>query len=258
MPSASFIQTPLEPALLASFWAFSERNDLAPSASLRLVAHHVVTRAGFQIDDYDPGTERRGDYQNWARRRHKAIDESGIRPVLIARVSPGFKDALARYASSLEQSPPVALKAIVKQVVASAKISAEDYVIPKRPELRSNRYAVRFSTEELRKLEPLAADFGGVRQWLVALARSRIAPGVPHFTPAALQSLYESNRELGAIGRNVNQIAHAVNLDLKQAGHLRGSADLLARLEGLKRSIDAHTERVMALCEESTTRWSTA
>lgn len=60
---------------------------------------------------------------------------------------------------------------------------------------------------------------------------------------------------LAAIGRNVNQIAHALNLDLQQSGQLRASVDLVYELATLKQLIAAHTDRVMALCAESTLRW---
>jgi hypothetical protein len=79
---------------------------------------------------------------------------------------------------------------------------------------------------------------------------------VPQFSPEALQTLYESNRELSAIGRNVNQIAHAVNLDLQQAGQLRRSRALVDELASLKAVIAAHTERVTAFCSASTARWT--
>ena len=72
--------------------------------------------------------------------------------------------------------------------------------------------------EEMAALERHAHDYGSVRAWLVALARSQIAAGAPQFTTAALEALYESNRDLASIGRNVNEISHALNLDLQQAG----------------------------------------
>jgi hypothetical protein len=106
------------------------------------------------------------------------------------------------------------------------------------------------------ELERHAGDFGGVRQWLVALARSQIARGTPQFTQAALQVLYESNRELAALARNVNQIAHALNRDLQQSGQLRGSARLLQDLVTLRQQISLHMKHVTVLCRESTARWS--
>ena len=254
--TATFLKTPIEPALLAGFWAFCARNDLSPSVSLRLVVSHVLTRAGYDAEDYDPGSERRNDYQQWARRRREVIDLNGVHPVLIARVTPGLKAAFQRYASARNQAVPAALKAIVKQVVASAQIEVGELTPPKAPELRSERVTVRFSKSEAAAVAPMAEAFGGIREWIVGIVRARIAPNVPQFAMREVQALYESNRELWAIGRNINQIAHAVNLDMKQAGRLQGSAALVRELESVKVDIDAHTERVMALCNESLNRWS--
>lgn len=253
---ASFIQTPIAPALLAGFWAFAERQDLSPSVALRLVVHHVIGRAGFVVQDYDPQAERRCDFQNWARRRRRAIDENGIHPVLIARVTPGFKEAFGDFAQSREQSSPAALKAIVQHIVVSARIDPSVMRVPKTAERLSERIATRFSKEEMAALEQHAHDYGSVRAWLVALARSQIAAGAPQFTTAALEALYESNRELASIGRNVNQISHALNLDLQQSGQLRGSMGLLDELATLKLQIDAHTQRVRELCTASASRWN--
>jgi Bacterial mobilisation protein (MobC) len=254
--SSIFIQTPVQPALLGGFWAFCKCNDLSPSVALRMVVHHVLVRDGYAVGDYNPESERRGDFKVWQRRRARAIDEEGIHPVLIARVTPGFKDAFARYASAAGVSSPVALKAIVDQVVKATRVEPSEVEVPKQPEIRSERITVRFSKEELAEIERRAQDFGSVRDWLVALARAQIAPDVPQFSPEALQILYESNRELSAIGRNVNQIAHAVNLHLQQAGGLRRSRALVDELVTLKATIAAHTERVTALCSASAARWS--
>ena len=253
--SANFLQTPLPPGLLAGFWAFAEWNDVSPSVALRLVAHHVANQAGFECADYKPGLERRGDFQTWARRRRRMIQEDGIHPVLIVRVTPGLKAAFAAYATSRGLSSPVALKSVVGRVVAAAKLDPCEFTPPKIAESRSARVTVRFSNSELAQMKRLAQDYESVRGWIVALVRAQIDTKVPPFTPRALQVLYESNRELAAIGRNVNQIAHAMNIDLVQSGELRRSSALLADLDCLKKNISDHTARVIALCEESSTRW---
>ena len=253
--ASAFIQTPVTPTLLAGFWAFSKRQDLSPSVALRVVAHHYMSRAGFAASDYEPSSERRADFENWARRRRRAILETGIQPVLIARVTPGFKQGFADYASSLERSAPTALRAIVAQVVANARIEPAELEVPRAPERRSERVATRFSKEEMGELKRHAQDFGSVQAWLVALARARIKPGIPQFTHDATKALYESNRELAAIGRNVNQIAHALNAELQQRGELRSNPDLLDELSTLKRQIEAHTHRVVDVFIESTSRW---
>ena len=252
---AAFLKTRVEPELLAGFWVFAKRNDLSPSVALRLVAHHAMTQAGFKADDYDPGRERRGDFQSWQRRRRREIAEEGVQLVLIARVTSGFKDAFARYASSVGRSAPAALKGIVERVVAATRVQAAELEVPRAHAVRSERVTVRFSKDEFAEIQPRAQDFGSVRDWLVALVRSQIAPEAPQFSPHALQVLYESNRELSAIGRNVNQIAHALNLDMQQAGGLRRGRALVEELTSLKAAIAAHTERVTVLCAASSARW---
>jgi hypothetical protein len=246
----TFLKTSLEPALLAGFWAFSARNDLSPS-----VAAHVLSQAGYEMDDYDATTERTNDYAQWARRRREVIDLTGAHPVLIARVPPGMKKAFDSYASARNTKSPDALLALVKHVVKSAHIDMGELTPPKAPSLRAERVTVRFSTEEMEEAAKLAEPFGGVREWIVALVRSRVRPGAPQFALAEVQALYESNRELWAIGRNVNQIAHAMNLDMQQAGRLEGSAVRVKELEALKAAIDAHTARVVTLCNASFERW---
>lgn len=253
---ASFLQTPLEPPMLAGFWRFAELNDLSPSSALRLVVHRILEQANLSPDDYDPTKERRGNFQNWSRRRRKAIDENGIHPVLIVRVTPSFKEAFAQYAAARNESAPGALTAIVRHVLATAKIATADLPRLKVPERRSERVAVRFSKVEMAAMQKHAGEFGSVRGWLVALVRANLSPEIPQFSPRALEILYESNRELGSIGRNINQIAHALNLELQQVGQPRTSPNLAQELSDLKASIRAHTDRVLAVCVESTARWN--
>ena len=251
----AYLEAPVEPALLAGFWAFSARSNLSPSVALRRVVGQALTKAGYEVDDYDAATERTNDYEQWARRR-KAVDERGTRPFVKARVSPGMRAAFEQFANACNASAPALLQRLVQHVVQSARIDVTELDLPKPPPLRSERVTVRFSLEEMEAIRPLAAEFGSVREWLVALARSRIQPGSPQFSQREVHALYESNRELWAIGRNINQIAHALNLDLKQAGRLHGSRAHVDELSAVKALIDAHTHKVMALCNASLDRWS--
>jgi len=253
----AYLEAPVEPALLAGFWAFSARNNVSPSVALRRVVGQALTKAGYEVDDYDAAAERSDDYEQWARRR-KTLDARGTRPFVKARVSPGMKVAFQRFASACNASAPVLLQRLVQHVVQTARIDVTELDPPKPPPLRSERVTVRFALEEIEAIRPLAEAFGGVREWLVALVRSRIRPGSPQFSQREVQVLYESNRELWAIGRNVNQIAHALNLDLKQAGRLHGSSARLDELAAVKASIDTHTRKVTALCNASLDRWSSA
>lgn len=250
-----FLKTPVEPELLAGFWGFAARNDLSPSVALRRVVAHVLSQSGYEINDYDSVTERTNDYQQWARRR-KAVEDRGTEPFVKARVTEGMKVAFDRYACARNATPSVALKELVLHVVASAQIDTAAMTPPKPPALRSERVTVRFSLDEIEAVLPLALEFGGVREWIVALVRARIRPGAPQFTVKEVQALYESNRELWALGRNVNQIAHAMNLEMQQAGRLEASVAMLDELKNLKTAIDQHTACVITMCNESFSRWS--
>ena len=142
----------------------------------------------------------------------------------------GMKAAFERYASAHNNSVPAALAELVQHVIRSAGIHVGDLTPPAAPPQRSERVTVRLSLAEMRDAETLAQGHGGVREWIVSLVRSRTTAGHPQFSPAEQIALYESNRELWAIGRNVNQIAHALNSDLYQAGQLQGSLQRLPEL----------------------------
>ena len=98
----------------------------------------------------------------------------------------GFKDAFARYASSIDRSPPVALKAIVQQIVTATRVEPEELDLPKATVMRSERLIVHFSKEELDEIRSRVQDFGSVRDWLAALARAQIAPDVAQFSRSSV------------------------------------------------------------------------
>ena len=66
----------------------------------------------------------------------------------------------------------------------------------------------------------------------------------PQFTMEATRALWESSRQLRAIGRNLNQVARKLKADR--------DVDLkLEQIEKLTASIQKHTERVATLLDES-------
>lgn len=70
------------------------------------------------------------------------------------------------------------------------------------------------------------------------------------FTDKELAVLRASNRELAAIGRNINQIARALNEAFYETERVK-----LDALADLKRKIEAHRERVDALIAASRNTW---
>ena len=175
---------------------------------------------------------------------------------LEARCDADLRRAFEQLAAAKGMRPSELLRLIVAHVLKSSGIDVDHAASPQVRERRTERVSVRFSPSEWQALLPLAEPFGGVRAWLVALTRSRIFANSPQFSLREVQALHESTRELWAIGRNVNQIAHAMNTDLRQAGQLQGSTSRLSELQALKAAIDDHTAKVTALCNASLDRWS--
>jgi hypothetical protein len=65
----------------------------------------------------------------------------------------------------------------------------------------------RFAISERAKID----GFEHSQQWIIALVRARLTDK-PQFGTREIETLGESNRQLLAIGRNLNQIAHALNV----------------------------------------------
>ncbi|WP_419620570.1 plasmid mobilization relaxosome protein MobC, partial [Thiolapillus sp.] len=64
-------------------------------------------------------------------------------------------------------------------------------------------------------------------------------------------ALRESNRELAAIGRNLNQIARAVNIELENIRSI--DARIFPELKNI---INDHTDEVASYVAASANRWS--
>lgn len=250
-----FLKTRIAPEIMRRFVSLSRRNKLNPSVTLRTAVASMLKNAGYQIADYFPEKERKGDFDQWAKKR--AIGKSGqLNPTLIVRVPEGMKLAFDDFAAKRNMASPELLKLVVGKLVANVTLDENDADLGvEEPEPRSERITLRFSKKEVAALEPLASDFGNIRAWLVSLARSKINQGKPQFSQQEVKALYESCRELWAVGRNINQIAHALNQDMKQAGRIEGSVSRLAELDGLKSVIKQHTEKVIGLCNASMNRW---
>jgi antitoxin component of RelBE/YafQ-DinJ toxin-antitoxin module len=85
--------------------------------------------------------------------------------------------------------------------------------------------------------------------WIVNLVRAH-AFKEPQFVFAEIDALMESNRQLAAIGRNLNQIARNLNLDLNASYQVT-----LEAIEALANDIKLHRGKVAALMDANLNRW---
>jgi predicted Kef-type K+ transport protein len=88
-----------------------------------------------------------------------------------------------------------------------------------------------------------------IQFWIVSLVRSALTRGIT-VGGAELIALGESNYELAAMGRNLNQIARRLN-----AGTAIDSRELEPMLRALTESMETHRRRVHALVNACSHRW---
>lgn len=116
-----------------------------------------------------------------------------------------------------------------------------------RPTVRKK---VSLTPSEFASIEAIAKSEGfSVSKWIVALIRGRLT-GQPQFGQPELEALASSNLQLMRIGRNLNQVAKALNAAPHERGAFR--VDLIEQIDS---AIKAHTGKVSGLVSASTRRW---
>lgn len=123
---------------------------------------------------------------------------------------------------------------------------------PHLNESRRERVELRLlGSEYERAAQCMVADgYPTIPQWIVALVRAYLT-GTAQFGLQDRELLGESNRQLLALGRNLNHIAKAV----KEQG-LSGGEFTVERIDQLSNWVDRHTEVVSKLIAANVERWS--
>jgi len=82
-----------------------------------------------------------------------------------------------------------------------------------KSELPNKVINTRLTESEWRALEKILEGEGvNIYQWLLSLVRSKLTDE-PQFNKSQILDLQESNRQLLAIGRNLNQLVRAINTE---------------------------------------------
>ncbi|HDU3873452.1 TPA: plasmid mobilization relaxosome protein MobC, partial [Klebsiella pneumoniae] len=73
---------------------------------------------------------------------------------------------------------------------------------------------------------------------------------MPVLTDEEVNTVRESCRQLGAIGRNLNQVARALNIEFRESDKLKQEA-----IEKLAERIDQYLDHVSELFDKTWSRW---
>lgn len=161
-----------------------------------------------------------------------------------------LKKPWADYCDSLGKKPGAAIREAIEQQLESSKPNPKNFR-QKNEDIGSEgkkRFEVLLTTSERKALaERAALENCSQRQWVIDAIRAGLTKE-PQFGMKEIEILGESNYQLLAIGRNLNQIAKAMNEGRKN------SVSVTA-IEELRKQITIHTSKVSRAIRASLERW---
>jgi hypothetical protein len=177
------------------------------------------------------------------------------RPTQITMDLLGYKQPWLDWCELQGVTPSEAFRRVVARLVAAkGKDKAAEHVpagiVIGEPEKPTARKEIALTASELARVEALAAAEGfSATKWIVALIRARVT-GTGQYGQRELELLAQSNLQLLAIGRNLNQVARALNSTPQDRTVYR-----LALIDGLRTHIKAHTKMVSNAMAANVHRW---
>jgi hypothetical protein len=170
---------------------------------------------------------------------------------LKARVTPEIKEAFMRRAKARRMTESELLRAVVMAEIGQGLITPE----PAQPgpgQADTKRLTVRLAAFLLNAGKERAKARGMVlSHWIAALVQSNVS-SLPVLTEDELFAVLAANRELAAIGRNINQIARNLNEAFHESERVK--LDKLAELAAV---IAADRQAIRALVRASRQAWRT-
>lgn len=164
-----------------------------------------------------------------------------------------LKKPWADYCEALGKKPGAALKEAIEQQLEKAAKNPPPPPLRQTGEAPDDEPKVRFEilmtkSEKAAVQERANLERCSQRRWVIDAIRAGLTRE-PQFGMKEIEALGESNYQLLAIGRNLNQAAKAMNEG-------RRDSVTIESIERLRGIIDAHTEKVSTAIRASLERWS--
>lgn len=163
-----------------------------------------------------------------------------------------LKKPWSDYCEALGKKPGAALKEAIEQQLEKAAKNPTPPPLRQTGEAPDDEPKVRFeilmtNSEKTAVQERANLERCSQRRWVIDAIRAGLTHE-PQFGMKEIEALGESNYQLLAIGRSLNQVAKAMNEG-------RRDSVTIESIERLRGIIDAHTERVSAAIRASMERW---
>ena len=164
-----------------------------------------------------------------------------------------LKEPWGAYCATLGKKPGAAIKEAIEQQLAKAEKAPEAKTYQQTGEAPDGEVKVRFEilltpSEKAAIQERAELERCSQRRWVVDAIRAGLTRE-PQFGMKEIEALGESNYQLLSIGRNLNQVAKAMNEG-------RRDSVTIESIERLRQIIDAHTDKVSGAIRASLERWN--
>ena len=175
--------------------------------------------------------------------------------VLSARVPVGTKAALTVLAQRMEKKLPVFLNMLYEAVLESESVRVEPAaVVPGSHKMKRLEYLLPDFLEKPARQRAEQLDFK-LAGWVSYMVQSAVMRE-PVLTNRELEAVREANRELAAVGRNLNQIARAINEEVASGRKLTASGLLrLQKLQEVNDSVVELREKINQLVTARNRAW---
>ena len=157
------------------------------------------------------------------------------------------------YCAGLGKTPGAAIKEAIEQQLEKAAKFPPAKTYQQTAEAPDGEPKVRFEILMTRSEKAAVEERANLercsqRRWIIDAIRAGLTHE-PQFSMDEIEALGESNYQLLAIGRNLNQVAKAMNEG-------RRDSVTVESIERLRAIIDAHTEKVSGAIRASLDRWN--
>ena len=172
-------------------------------------------------------------------------------PILSVHLGGSLKKKWADHCRQQSVKPSTALRQVVVHLLNRNSLqSTSASEVADQPDQTRTRIEIKLTDSELLKIESIAKEAGYSRNmWVAYLVRSHLTKA-PQWGMRELEVLAESSSQLLHIGRNLNQIARALNTSLDASDTLKAEA-----VKQLADSIESHTKMVAGLISANVHRW---
>lgn len=163
-----------------------------------------------------------------------------------------LKEPWVQWCAQHQLTPSEALRRLLRQTLTPPSRSrpTPHRSVPHRAEQPTRQVGFRLTRSEYSALERRARVEGyRPTQWLIALIRIQLTH-TPSLSDPERAAVGHSTKQLLALGRNLNQIARALNKAPAQHAAVR-----LELLQDLSMRIRTHVEQITALTRASLERW---